>query len=139
MLRLLFPGTFMNDSGRSVSKAISVLGLSPNRLVVVHDDIDLAFGTLRIRLGGASGGHRGLRSIIEAVGEDEFIRIKLGVGRPLGGIDPAEFVVAQFDPHEEAVMTELIVLAADAVVELTCESLERVMSRYSGRSLTSCD
>ena len=139
ILQFLFPDTFMNDSGRSVSKAINGLGLNPDRLVLVHDDIDLAFGTLRIRLGGASGGHLGLRSVIDELGTGEFIRVKLGVGRPLQGMDPAEFVVSEFDAHEESVIAELIVLAANAVIELTYESLDQVMSRHSGRSLASCD
>lgn len=138
-LGLLFPETFMNDSGRSVGKALHELGLTSDRLAVVHDDIDLGFGKLRIRGGGASGGHLGVRSVVDAVGTADFIRLKLGVGRPPGGVDPAEFVLAPFEPHEEPAVQQLIELAADAVLALTRNPLDLVMSRYNGESVASCD
>ena len=136
---LLFPETFMNDSGRSVGKALHDLGLGPDRLLVVHDDIDLAFGRLRLRGGGTSGGNLGVRSVVDAVGTDEFRRIKLGVGRPPGGVDPADFVLAEFEPHEIPAMRRMVELAADAVIDLSRDPLDLVMSRYNGEAVASCD
>lgn len=136
---LLFPETFMNNSGRSVGKALHDLGLEPNHLVVVHDDIDLAFGRLRLRGGGTSGGNLGVRSVVDAVGTDEFRRIKLGVGRPPGGVDPAEFVLAEFEPHEIPAVRRMVGLAAKAVIDLGRDPLDLVMSRYNGDVGAACD
>ena len=138
-IALLFPDTFMNDSGRSVGRAVRDLGLGSDRLVVVHDDIDLAFGRIRVRGGGATGGHLGLRSIVDALGTGDFARIKLGVGRPLGGVDPADFVLAEFEPHEEPAVRRMIELAAGAVIDLARDPLDLVMSRYHVDSVASCD
>lgn len=129
---LLFPLTFMNRSGRSVGKALNGLGLDPDRLIVVHDDIDLAFGRVRVRGGGASGGHLGVRSIVDAVGTSDFRRVKLGVGRPPGRIDPADFVLAEFEPHEAPEVRRMIERADRAVLDLVRDPLEVVMSRYNG-------
>ncbi len=138
-LGLLFPDTFMNDSGRSVRKALGDLGLEPDRLLVVHDDIDLAFGRLRLRGGGTSGGNLGVRSVVDAVGTDEFRRIKLGVGRPPGGVDPADFVLSEFKPHEIPAVRRMVELAAGAVTDLGRDPLDLVMSRYNGEAWASCD
>jgi peptidyl-tRNA hydrolase, PTH1 family len=133
---LLFPQTFMNDSGRSVTKAMEELGAGPERLVVVHDDIDLAFGRIRVRSGGTAGGHLGVRSIADLMGTRDFRRVKLGVGRPPGRMDPADFVLAEFEPHELPAVRKMVELAARAVLDLAREPLETVMSRYNGEAGT---
>ena len=131
---LLFPQTFMNDSGRAVTKALEALDMSAEQLVVVHDDIDLAFGRLRVRSGGTAGGHLGVRSIADLTGTREFRRVKLGVGRPPGRMAPADFVLAEFDPHEVPAVGKMVELAGAAVLDLARDPLETVMSRYNGDS-----
>ena len=84
-MTVLLPQTFMNLSGASVGSACKSLGIAPGDLIVVHDDIDLPFGALRIKVGGGHGGHNGIRSIREVLGTGEFVRVKLGVGRPHPG------------------------------------------------------
>ena len=131
---LLFPQTFMNDSGRSVTQALAGLDIDAERLVVVHDDIDLAFGRIRVRGGGTTGGHLGVRSIADLIGTRDFRRVKLGVGRPPGRMDPADFVLDEFEPHELPTARQMVELAAAAALDLAREPLETVMSRYNGES-----
>ncbi|MDP6507931.1 MAG: aminoacyl-tRNA hydrolase [Chloroflexota bacterium] len=131
---LLFPQTFMNDSGRSVTKALEALDVGTEHLVVVHDDIDLAFGRIRVRGGGTTGGHLGVQSIADLVGTRDFRRVKLGVGRPPGWMDPADFVLAEFESHELPTVGKMVELAARAVLDLAREPFETVMSRYNGEA-----
>ena len=112
---LLKPQTFMNLSGRSVAKAIQFLKVEMTDLVVLHDDIDIAFGRVRARQGGGHGGHNGIRSILAETGADNFGRIKLGVGRPESGRpDVADWVLAEFTAEEilqvEGIMVDEAVL-----------------------------
>ncbi|MGH8872457.1 MAG: aminoacyl-tRNA hydrolase [Acidimicrobiia bacterium] len=111
------PVTFMNESGRAVRTLIDYFGLSPEALLVVHDDIDLPFGRLRLQVDGGSGGNNGVRSIESALGTKEFSRLKLGVGRPPGQTDPADFVLRPFTKPERAEVDLMIEDAAD-IVEL---------------------
>jgi len=111
------PMTFMNHSGQSVRALTDYFGLSPENVLVVHDDIDLPFGRLRLQVGGGSGGNNGVRSIETALGTKEFSRLKLGVGRPPGQMDPADFVLRPFTKAELPEVDLMIEDAAD-VVEL---------------------
>lgn len=117
--RLLYavPMTYMNESGRAVRSLLDYFGLSPDAVLVVHDDIDLPFGRLRLQVGGGSGGNNGVRSIEAALGTKDFNRLKLGVGRPPGQMDPADFVLHPFTRAERAEVELMIEDAAD-VVEL---------------------
>lgn len=99
-VRLALPTTFMNESGQAVGPLLRYF--SPESHIVAHDDIDLAFGTMRIHHGRGSGGHNGIRSIVAATGTTEFWRLRIGVGRPPGRMDPADFVLQRFGPDEEA-------------------------------------
>lgn len=114
---ILLPQTFMNLSGASVGSAYKSLGLTPGDLIVIHDDIDLPFGALRIRQGGGHGGHNGVRSIREVVGSGEFIRVKIGVGRPVAG-DIADYVLSGFGPAERQLLPALLdqVVAATEII-----------------------
>jgi PTH1 family peptidyl-tRNA hydrolase len=111
------PMTYMNESGRSVRALLDYFGLSPQSIVVLHDDIDLPFGRLRLQVGGSSGGNNGVRSIESALGTRDFSRLKIGVGRPPGQMDPADFVLRPFTKAERAEVDLLIEDAAD-VIEL---------------------
>ena len=113
----LAPATFMNDSGSSVRAALDYYSLDPEALLVVHDDIDLPFGRLRVQVGGGSGGHNGIRSIERSLGSKDFSRLKIGVGRPPGSMDPANFVLRDFTKSERPDV-ELMVEDAAEVVEL---------------------
>jgi PTH1 family peptidyl-tRNA hydrolase len=107
----------MNLSGQSVRALADYFGLAPENLLVVHDDIDLPFGRLRLQVGGGSGGNNGVRSIEAALGTKEFSRLKFGVGRPPGQMDPADFVLRPFTKSERPEVELMIEDAAD-VVEL---------------------
>ncbi len=111
----LAPTTFMNESGVAVRAALAYYQLDLDKLLVVHDDIDLAFGRLRLRTGGGSGGHNGIRSIERSLGSNEFDRLKIGVGRPPGSMDPADYVLRPFAKSERPEVDLMVSDAADAV------------------------
>ena len=107
--------TFMNESGRAVRATLAYHKLAPTDLLVVHDDIDLSFGRLRLQVGGGTGGHNGVRSVESALGTREFSRLKMGVGRPPGSQDPAEYVLRRFTKKERPEADAMVVDAADVV------------------------
>lgn len=109
------PNTFMNDSGRAVHSALSYYKIEPEDLLVIHDDIDLPFGRLRLQFGRRAGGHNGVRSVESALGTREFSRLKMGVGRPPGSQDPADFVLRRFTKKERPDANAMVGDAADVV------------------------
>jgi PTH1 family peptidyl-tRNA hydrolase len=115
------PRCFMNESGRQVGPLAKFYSVPPADLVVVHDDLDLAFGRIRLKLGGGAGGHNGLRSIAAALGTPDFPRVRIGIGRPPGRKDPAAFVLEGFAAAERAEVPVVCEHAADAA-ELLIES-----------------
>jgi peptidyl-tRNA hydrolase, PTH1 family len=130
-LALLKPETYMNESGRSLGAAARFFKVDPAALLVVHDDVDLEPGRLQARLGGGLAGHNGLRSIAQALGSQDFLRLRIGVGRP-GRDDPrpvADYVLSPFEPGENADV--LVARAADAVETLARDGLEQAQSRYN--------
>ncbi len=128
---LLLPQTFMNLSGASVGAALAGLGLTPADLIVVHDDIDLSFGFLRIRPGGGHGGHNGLRHISRVLGGGEFARIRLGVGRPPEGEDVADYVLHGFSCNERKHLDTILETAARATAALICRGIDKAMNEFS--------
>ncbi len=132
------PMTYMNESGRAVRSLLDYFGLVPEAILVLHDDIDLSFGRLRLQVGGGSGGNNGVRSIESALGTKDFNRLKLGVGRPPGQMDPADFVLRPFTKSERAEVALMIEDAAD-VVELwaTDPSRAQEMAAHRGREQSS--
>ena len=132
-LMLVKPQTFMNLSGTSVAPLLRYYGGAPADLTVVLDDADLPLGRLRIRASGGSGGHRGLASIIEALGTEAFPRIRLGVGREARG-DLVGHVLGKFDGTRQTVVRAMVEAAADAVQCLTENGLNEAMNRYNGWS-----
>lgn len=109
------PATFMNESGGAVRAVLDYYKVGPADLLVIHDDIDLAFGRLRLQVAGGSGGHNGIRSLERALGTKEFSRLKVGVGRPPGSQDPADFVLRSFTKTERPEVDLLVGDAADVV------------------------
>jgi peptidyl-tRNA hydrolase, PTH1 family len=130
-LALLKPQTYMNVSGRSVGEAARFFKVEPGALLVVHDDVDLEAGRLQARLGGGLAGHNGLRSIAEVLGTQDFLRLRIGVGRPARG-DPrsvADYVLSEFEPEVD--VDSLVARAADAVETMAQDGLEAAQSRYN--------
>jgi len=128
---LLKPETFMNDSGRSVKAAAQFYKLEPDAILVVHDESDLEPGRLQARRGGGLAGHNGLRSVAQHLGTPDFLRLRIGVGRPGRGDrrDLADYVLADFEPHEDA--EALVRRAAEAVETLDAEGLESAQRRFN--------
>ena len=134
-LWLLKPATFMNASGASVGMAAAALGVPMPDLLVVHDDLDLPFGRLRLKRSGGDGGHNGVRSVIEALGGGGFPRLRFGVGRPPAEFpgDTADFVLEAFAPSERAELDPLLDRAADAVVRVVRDGLDTAMTVVNQR------
>jgi PTH1 family peptidyl-tRNA hydrolase len=130
-LALLKPETYMNESGRSVGAATRFFKVDPAALLVVHDDVDLEHGRLQARLGGGLAGHNGLRSLAQHVGTPEFLRLRIGVGRPGRGDrrSVSDWVLSDFAPEDDA--DSLVARAADAVETLAREGLEAAQRRFN--------
>jgi PTH1 family peptidyl-tRNA hydrolase len=130
-IALLKPETFMNDSGRSVAAAARFFKVPPESLLVVHDDVDLEPGRLQARAGGGLAGHNGLRSLAQALGSQDFLRLRIGVGRPGRGDrrSVADYVLSAFDADEDA--AQVISRAADAVETVAREGLEPTQQRFN--------
>jgi len=118
-LHLIKPLTFMNVSGPAVAAALRRVDAETGDLTLVYDDIDLPLGTVRVRIKGSSGGHNGVRSVIETLGTEDLRRVKVGVGRPEGRGGVADHVLAAFDPEEEEIVSAAVDAAAQRVLELT--------------------
>ncbi|MDH7515270.1 MAG: aminoacyl-tRNA hydrolase [Bacteroidota bacterium] len=130
-LLLCRPWTYMNRSGEAVARLVREGRIDPSRTLIVLDDIALPLGSLRIRRAGSSGGHRGLASIIGAIGTEDIPRLRCGIGPLAIGIEAAEFVLAPFEPHELAAVHDMIDRAASAVESILREGWERAMSRWN--------
>ncbi len=128
---LLKPETYMNESGRSIAAAARFYKVATDAVLVVHDDVDLELGRLQARAGGGLAGHNGLRSIAQALGGAEFLRLRIGVGRPGRGDprDVADFVLSPFEPHEDR--EGLVGRAADAVEAIVRDGLDETQRRFN--------
>jgi PTH1 family peptidyl-tRNA hydrolase len=117
------PNTYMNVSGGPVNGLLKFYGLTPERLIVVHDELDIPFDTLKLKQGGGHGGHNGLRDIIAATGSPDFLRVRVGIGRPPGRMQAADFVLQNFSAEERKTLPNVIVDAADAVELIATDGL----------------
>ena len=133
-LVLAIPETYMNVSGQAVKDLLRRRRKGPGDLLVVHDDMDLSLGHLRLRPGNGAGGHNGVRSIIEEIGTGMFPRLRIGIGRPPAGVDPTEFVLERFTPEERLSIDATVALAADAVMVAAVQGLAVAMNRYNRRA-----
>lgn len=124
------PSSYMNVSGGPVGALVQYLGVPAERLVVVHDELDIPFATVRLKQGGGEGGHNGLRSISSAVGTRDYVRVRVGVGRPPGRTDPAEFVLKDFSGAERKELPWLLDSAADAVEAVVTQGLLAAQQRF---------
>ena len=127
------PMTFMNRSGEAVKKAVDFFHLKMDDLIIVHDDLDLPFGRLRFKQRGGDGGHQGVRSIIEGVGGNIFLRLKVGIGRPSQGSDPAEYVLETFEKVEQLHLDQVLLQAAESLKVMLLEGLEKALNQFQKR------
>ncbi|MGV0738125.1 aminoacyl-tRNA hydrolase [Mycobacterium syngnathidarum] len=118
------PRCYMNESGRQVGPLAKFYSVPPARIVVIHDELDIDFGRIRLKVGGGEGGHNGLRSVASALGSKDFQRVRIGVGRPPGRKDPAAFVLEAFTAAERAEVPTICEQAADATELLIAQGLE---------------
>jgi PTH1 family peptidyl-tRNA hydrolase len=131
---LAVPRTYMNVSGGPVAGLLRYYGVTPADLLVVHDDLDLGFGVVRLKQGGGEGGHNGLRSISGAIGTKDYLRVRFGIGRPPGRQDPADFVLKRFAGAERTELEFAVDLAADAAEALLADGLEPAQNRFHALS-----
>ena len=134
-LILLKPQTFMNLSGRSVAEALRFHKLSLQDLVVIHDDLDVPFGQLKVKEGGGHAGHNGLRSLIQELGGNEFFRLRVGIGRPEHG-DVVNYVLTNFSGDEMQALPAVLDGTVDCLELLLREGVSRAMSQFNNRSLS---
>lgn len=127
---LVKPHAFMNESGGPVGGALAYAKVPLSGLIVVHDELDIPFGTVRLKLGGGDNGHNGLKSVRRVVGSGDFYRVRVGLGRPPGRQDAADFVLSPFSSAERKELSFLIDRAADAAICLITDGLERAQNTY---------
>jgi PTH1 family peptidyl-tRNA hydrolase len=132
---LLKPQTYMNRSGSAVAPALNRLNANPNRMIVIHDDLDLSPGKVRIKVGGGDGGHRGIRSIADSLRFRDFIRVRLGIGRPPPGVTAEEFVLTAF-VHEESLRRELVEAGCRAVRLVLTHGVEHAQNCLHSAKIT---
>lgn len=128
---LLKPQTFMNESGLSVAPVVDFYRVPLERLLVIYDELDLPLGSVRLRAKGGSGGHKGMRSIIQRLGSEDFARVRVGIGRPPGRMDPAAYVLQDFGDDERVVMSEVFEWVRRAVETWLSEGIEMAMTRFN--------
>lgn len=129
---LLMPHTFMNESGRSVAQARRRLGIAPAEILVVHDDLDLPVGAVRVRPRGSSGGHNGLKSIMDVLASEDFGRVRIGIGRPALGREVIDHVLSRFSPAERPQIDDAVVRGANAVERVLALGYEAAMNAANG-------
>jgi peptidyl-tRNA hydrolase, PTH1 family len=126
---LVKPLTFMNLSGEAVRKIANTFSVEKEDLIVVHDDLDLALGRLRVKRKGGDGGHQGVRSIIEAMGGNTFLRLKVGIGRPPKGVDPADYVLSSFEEEDELEIRSTLSKAAETVEVILSDGVDAAVNQ----------
>lgn len=131
------PQTYMNLSGQSVQGLLHFYKVPFENLLVAHDDLDLPFGTIRIRPGGGPGGQRGMASTIEKLGTQDFPRLRLGIGRPPGRMDPRDYVLQSFSKEDSKLLPEILDRSAEAALTFVTQGLNRTMNQFNGDILES--
>lgn len=134
-LVLAKPQTFMNLSGKAVAPLLRRVNANPARMIVVHDDLDLQAGKVRVKIGGGDGGHKGIRSISDSLRFRDFIRVRLGIGRPPEVATPTEFVLTDFLPEDHELLTHLVLTGAEAVRLVVRSGVEQAQNTIHCRKL----
>lgn len=131
---LVKPLTYMNASGQAVAEVLQDYPVCTGDILVVHDDMDLPFGKIRLRKKGGAGGHRGIESIVERLGTTEFSRLKVGIGRPPEGTDPVDYVLERFLKEESGNLADIVRLSAQAVMDTLDKGIDWAMGAYNGEA-----
>ena len=130
-VELLVPRSYMNESGGPVKAAADFAKVPPGQIIVVHDELDLDFGRLRVKFGGGDNGHNGLKSLRRSLGTGDFFRVRVGIGRPPGRQDPADYVLRSFGTTERRELDEFLARSADAVEALVTDGLAVVQNQFN--------
>jgi PTH1 family peptidyl-tRNA hydrolase len=137
-LILVKPQTYMNLSGQSIGSLVNFYHIPLTNLLIVYDDIDLPWGKLRLRPEGGSGGHRGIKSIIEHVGSQKFLRLRIGISRPPGRMEPTDYVLQDFSKVELGELEIIFQTAIEACLSIVTEGIEYAMNQYNSPSNEDC-
>lgn len=133
---LAMPQTYMNLSGNAVRELLAFFKAGINNLIVVHDDLDLPFGTVRLKTGGGNAGHKGLESIVENLGSSDFARVRIGIGKPADKARIESHVLERFAPPEEAELAPVIQSAVDATSEIILSDIQTAMVKYHTKNIS---
>ena len=134
-LILAKPQTYMNASGQAVGGLARFYKVPLENFLVLYDDVDLPLGTLRLRPGGGSAGQKGMDSIIQRLGSEDFARLRVGIGRPPGQMEAGDYVLKHFSPSEAAILPQILDRAVDAILTFTAEGLEKAMNVFNGQGV----
>jgi len=133
---LAMPQTYMNLSGNAARKLLAYFKMDISNLIVIHDDLDLPFGTVRLKTGGGNAGHKGLKSIISCLGTADFMRVRLGIGKPSDKSRIEDYVLQKFDSGETDLLQQIIQLAADAATEIVLSGMQTAMAKYHTKNIS---
>jgi PTH1 family peptidyl-tRNA hydrolase len=124
----------MNQSGKAVAEATSFFKIPKRDIIVIHDELDLPFGTIRIKPDGGSAGHKGVESIINYLGSKEFIRVRIGIGKPVCKSEVVNYVLSEFRKEEKALLDKVLDKAGDVVLEIINQGIENAMNKFNKRN-----
>ena len=133
---LALPQTYMNLSGNAARKLLAYFKMDISNLIVIHDDLDLPFGTIRLKTGGGNAGHKGLKSIITCLGSADFMRVRLGIGKPSDKSRIEDYVLQKFDTGETDLLQHIIQLAADAAADIVISGMQTAMAKYHTKNIS---
>lgn len=130
-IALVMPQTFMNNSGFAVGSFVKFYKLELSKLMIIHDDLDLPFGRIRLRKAGGSAGQKGMQSIINQLGHTNFPRLRVGIGRPPGRMDPVDYVLKKFKSKDEILLDQVLDTCADAIEVYLDKGIEKAMTQFN--------
>lgn len=133
---LAMPQTYMNLSGKSVGRLMAYYKVDIDHVIVIHDDLDLPFGTIRLKKGGGDAGHKGLKSVVTSLGSADFLRIRMGIGKPADKAGVENYVLQKFNQEEQVLLPESIQLAAEAAAEIVVSGRQQVMAKYHTKNIS---
>jgi peptidyl-tRNA hydrolase, PTH1 family len=133
---LAMPQTYMNLSGNAASKLLAYFKVDISNLIVIHDDLDLPFGKLRLKTGGGDAGHKGLKSITTCLGSADFMRVRIGIGKPSDWIPVEDYVLQRFDSGETDLLRQTVCLAAEAVTDIVKSDMQQAMAKYHTKNIS---
>lgn len=133
---LAMPQTYMNLSGNAARSLLAYFKVDISNLIVIHDDLDLPFGTVRLKSGGGDAGHKGLKSIISCLGSADFMRIRMGIGKPSDRTPVEDYVLQKFNPDESSQLQQILQSASDAAGEIVISGMQQAMAKYHTKNIS---